>query len=90
MRRSWTDRDGKRWRIRTEPAVTVDSMSPDRDIEFTRQLRLIFSDGTNTWETTIPVNLGHLLDRLTNTELQRLLEEAKRNTGVSDGTTHKE
>ncbi|MFG1691145.1 hypothetical protein ACGF5M_03135 [Gemmatimonadota bacterium] len=84
MTRSWTDpRDGKRWRIRTEPAVTVDTMQPDRDIEFTWDLRLIFSEGTDTWETTIPVNLGHLLDRLTNTELQRLLDEAKRNTGAS-------
>ena len=81
---SWTDpRDGKRWTIRTEPAVTVDTMRPDRDIEFTRELRLIFSDGTDTWETTIPVDLGHLLGRLTNTELQRFLDEAKRNTGVS-------
>ncbi len=81
---SWTDpRDGKRWRIRTEPVVTVDTMRPDRDIEFTRKFRLTFSDGTDTWETTIPVGLGHLLGRLTNTELQRFLDEAKRNTGVS-------
>ncbi|MFG1690706.1 hypothetical protein ACGF5M_00890 [Gemmatimonadota bacterium] len=78
MRRHWTDpRDGQRWRIRTEPAVTVDTMRPDRDIEFTRELRLIFSDGTDTWETTIPVGLGHLRDQLTDTELQRLLDEAR-------------
>ena len=37
----------------------------------------------DTWETTIPVSLGHLLGRLTNTELQRFLDEAKRNTGAS-------
>lgn len=79
MTRSWTDpRDEKRWRIRTEPAVTVDTMRPDRDIEFTRELRLIFSDGTEMWETTIPVGLGGLLDQLTNSELQRLLDEARR------------
>ena len=69
MIRTWTDpRDGKRWTIQTEPTV----------IEFTRELRLFFSDGTDTWETTIPVGLGHLLGRLTNTELQRFLDEAKR------------
>ncbi len=84
MIRTWTDpRGGKRWTIQTEPTVTVDTMQPDRDIEFTRELRLIFSDDTDTGETTIPVGLGHLLGRLTNTELQRFLDEAKRNTAVS-------
>ena len=37
---------------------------------------------TDSWETTIPVGIGHLLGRLTNTELRRFLDEAKRNTGV--------
>ncbi len=84
MIRTWTDpRDGKRWSIRTEPAVTVDTMRPDREIEFIQELRLIFSDGIDTWETTIPVGLGRLLGRLTNTELQRFLDEVKRNTRVS-------
>ena len=80
MRRSWTDRDGVTWVVEA-----TDISPPDRRILFLREE----SDGEVVVLTVRDKGWGRI-GRLTNAQLQRLLEEAKRKTGVSDGTTHKD
>ena len=73
MRRSWTDRDGTIW----EMEVTGIS-PPEKRIHFLREE----SDGEVVVLTVRDKGWGRI-GRLTNAELQRLLDEAKRNTEVS-------
>ena len=69
MRRSWTDRDGTIW----EMEVTGIS-PPEKRIHFLRE-----ENADEVVVLTVKDKGWGLINRLTDTELQHLLDEARRN-----------
>ena len=72
MRRSWTDRDGTIWVVEV-----TDISPPEKRIHSLREE----NDGEVVVLTVKDKGWGRI-GRLTNKELQRLLDEAKRKAGV--------
>ena len=69
MRRSWTDRDGTIWVVEA-----TDISPPEKRIHFLRE-----EDDGEVVVLTVKDKGWGLINRLTDTELQHLLDEARRN-----------